>query len=213
MTRIVPAVKLIDVFLPPSIKKNPTLTVDTLIRARVTSSMMICILTILVALSSIMLMLDVLTERDFTSSAYTIHAIAGLITLTQYLTFYKWGNLAFTAISFSVIYFLSTLAAVFITGGWDSPCKQMLFCAPLVSFLLAGKQEGFYTSALVVVFGLVMLGLDMEGYAFKQIMREENTELIEGCIWVITSILLITTLAIYDTMFENLSQRISMRDR
>ena len=73
-------------------------------------------------------------------------AATSVILGLQLLMFYKVSNVGVSAIIFSMTIFASTLCAVILTGGWTSPVKQLFICAPVISFLIGGRQEDIATS-------------------------------------------------------------------
>ncbi|MCB1615821.1 MAG: hypothetical protein KDI30_07385 [Pseudomonadales bacterium] len=195
----------LDRFLPEKLAAE-NVAIDMLTRARVQTAMLLISLGIVGVLFFVFLFLQLAGISDFVGALLALGPAMFLL-VTQCLFFYSVARIEISGIVFSATFFLCALLAVIFTGGWVSPVMQLFFCAPIISFLLAGRQEGFYTSALVVIGGFGLMWVDQTGFEFKQVMRPENHYYAEAAIWVITSFLLISSLAIYDMMLEELGRK------
>lgn len=195
----------LDRLLPDKVTTG-SVAIDLLTRARVQTAMLLISLSIVGLLFFVFLVLQLSATSDFTSALIALGPATFLLVL-QCLFFYSSGRVEISGIIFSASFFLCVLLAVIFTGGWSSPVMQLFFCAPIISFLLAGRQEGFYTSALVVIGGFGLMWIDQTGFEFKQIMKPENRYYADAAVWFITSFLLISSLAIYDMMLEELGRK------
>ena len=200
-------IRLLDRFVPADIRNDVTLGLDTRLRARATATMLIFSLAVPVVLLFVFGALQLITGKDFTTALIALGVVL-MVLICEYVVFHSACSLHFTAVAFSITFFLTTASATFMTGGWDSPVKQLLFCAPMISFIIAGRQEGVYTALLVMFSGIGFYLLEANGFHTVQIMHEENRNLVLIAMWVVTSFILIICLSIYDAMLESLSTQL-----
>jgi hypothetical protein len=195
-------INALDPWLPPSIRDSASLSLEDLIRSRV----LVCILlsSTLAALFALLLciILDVVTRFSFINPII-IAAICFIIVLLDYLFFYKTGKLDASAILYSLSLFVACIVSVILTGGYQSPVKQVLICCPVISFLISGRQEGIYNAALIYVVGLALLVLDSMGFDMLQIMPNEILPYLSGAIWLITIVMIVVCLYVYDLLLED----------
>jgi hypothetical protein len=196
---------LIDRLMPASVLEKD-LTLEEKIRARVIlglllSNAFLCFVVVLAFVA-----LQILTDSEVTTA---IIAISGalVVVVVEYFMFWQVGSIAASAIMYSATYFAALLTAVILTGGWESPVNPLFLCAPVISFLVGGKQEGFYMGFLVFVVGMVMMMAHMMDFQLFQIMREENMSYAKAAIWVMTLVLLVTAMYVYDSILESFSQK------
>ena len=128
-------------------------------------------------------------------------ALIGLLGL-QIALFYRLADVGISAVIFSMLYFLITLSATFATGGWHSPAIMMLFCAPVISFLVGGRAEGFYITLLTGFCGLVLMVTHQMAILQFQVIAPENIEIVRAGIWITSITLLACCLAVYDSLLE-----------
>ena len=93
--------------------------------------------------------------------------------------------------------------SVVITGGYDSPVKQILIVCPVLSFLISGRQEGIYNAALIYVVGLVLLLFHVFDFSLIQLMPEATMPYLSGLIWLVTIVMVVVCLFIYDLLLED----------
>lgn len=129
-------------------------------------------------------------------------AVALVALLFQLFVFYKAANVSISGMLFSMIFFIFTFITTILSGGWTSPTLIIFFITPAVSFLVGGRQEGFYTSALVLMAGIAFKAADHLGINVVQIVPEEDLETARISIWLISLILLTSCLTVYDTLLE-----------
>lgn len=138
--------------------------------------------------------------------AITFLAIAMAILLAQIAMFYSLANIGASAIFFSMTFFGGSLAVVIITGGWTSPARMLFFCSPAISFLVGGRQEGFYMGTITLLSGFALMATNMTGFQALQIIRPENLLIAEACLWIISLCVLISCLGVYDAFLESYSK-------
>lgn len=149
--------------------------------------------------------LHLLTDHDF-SVAIICLLFAALLLWAEMGMFYRLGNIGASAIFFSMTFFGATLGMTIVTGGWESPVRQLFFCAPMISFLIGGRHEGLYISVLTLIIGLVMVMADYVGFQIFQVIKPENMVIANAALWVISINLLISCLAVYDAILESYSK-------
>lgn len=191
----------VDRWLPPGIRGNAAISLEGLIRSRV----LICILLCSTALTAFSFLtfalLHLVTEHDFFRSLVFCFASLVLVSL-NYLYFYKTAKLDSSGIFYSLAFFSVCVVSIVITGGYNSPVKQMLICCPVISFLISGRHEGFYNAALVFVVGIVLLILDQIHFPLLQIMPVEVLPYISGIVWLGAIVLIVLCLYIYDLLLD-----------
>jgi len=197
--------KFLDQWLPEHGNAFANQKIELKIRARVLLGLYIANIIIMIVSFLVFLGLHLFGHHDF-SVALSLIAVMALLLFMQVLMFYKLGNVGASAIIFSMTFFGATLIVLIVTGGWASPVRQLFFCAPMISFLVGGRQEGIYNSVLVLLIGLLMLVANRIGFQIFQIIKPENIDIVAAIIWIISINLLIACLAVYDAVLEDFSQ-------
>ena len=128
--------------------------------------------------------------------------IAFMTLIFQAVVFYTMCNVAVSAIIFSMIFFGFTLCAVIISGGWESPVLLIFFCSPVISFLVGGRSEGLYTAALTCICGIVFMYSHKMGFTVMQVVAEEHMEALRLAIWLVSIVVLVCCLTVYDLLLE-----------
>jgi len=175
------------------------------IRARVLTGLYLACVIMLVVSGVLFCGLHLLTDHNFSVAIIALLA-AGVLLWAEMAMFYRLGNIGASAIFFSMTFFGATLGMSIITGGWDSPVRQLFFCSPIISFLVGGRHEGLYISILTLVIGLVMVMADHAGFQIFQVIKPENIFIADAALWVISINLLISCLAVYDAILESYSK-------
>jgi len=140
--------------------------------------------------------------NDFTN-AIIIGFISCLAVVLNYVFFYKSGRLDASAILFSLTFFVACVITIVLTGGYDSPVRIMLICTPVVAFLVGGRQEGMYNASLSFVAGIVLLVLKVFDFDMMQIMPAAVLPYLSGIIWLLTLVLIVVCLFVYDVLLED----------
>ena len=195
-------IKAIDPYLPPSIRESSVLSLEELIRARV---LICCLATsafFTLFAGVLCTIFHLVTTHDF-SWPIIIAFVAFCVVCFDGLFFYKTGKLDAAAILYSLSFFLMCVISVVITGGYDSPVKQILIVCPVLSFLISGRQEGIYNAALIYVVGLVLLLFHVFDFSLIQLMPEATMPYLSGLIWLITIVMVVVCLFIYDLLLED----------
>ncbi|MCB1614762.1 MAG: hypothetical protein KDI30_01995, partial [Pseudomonadales bacterium] len=128
--------------------------------------------------------------------------VAMIVLTLEILIFYKAANVSISGMLFSMVFFIFTFITTILSGGWTSPIMMIFFVTPAVSFLVGGRQEGFYTAALVLFTGTGFKVADQMGIQVFQIVPESDIELVRITIWVISLVVLVSCLTVYDALLE-----------
>ncbi len=190
---------IVDDFIPKNILSDPELSRIGLIRARTMVIVMMFSIAAPILLLFCVMFLHLFTERDFSLGMIFIGAIlAGMVTLQ--LTFNSYGNLYLTAAVYSVLYAVMTIFLTSVSGGWHSPVMLLVFCAPMITFLIAGRREGILMVYMVGVIGAVFLALELKGIPLPQVMPVENADYIQGITWFVALTILLMLLTSYNAV-------------
>ncbi len=195
-------IKAIDPYLPPSFRDNANLSLEDLIRARVLATIMFSAVAAILFTIVVLGTAQKISGNDF-RSPLTIAGICSVVVLLNYVFFYKSGRLDASAILFSLTFFLATVICTILTGGFESPVRIMLVCTPVVAFLVGGRQEGIYNAALSFVVGMVLLFLKVYDFPMMQIMPADVLPYVAGLVWLLTLVLIVICLYIYDVLLED----------
>jgi len=191
--------------LPASLDRRLGNKSELKIRARILTGLYLASAITVLASGVLFCMLHLFTDHDFFVAILCILA-AAIVLFAEIGMFYWLGNITASAIFFSMTFFGVTLGITIFTGGWDSPVRQLFFCAPMISFLVGGRHEGLYISFLTLVIGIVMLGANYTGFQIFQIIKAENIPIANVVLWVVSINLLVSCLAVYDAILESYSQ-------
>lgn len=175
------------------------------IRAKILTGLYLAVSITIILSGLFFTVLHLFGNYDF-SIAITFLAGSGILLLVQMALFYYLGNIGASAIFFSMTFFGSTLGTLIFTGGWASPVRQLFFCAPMISFLVGGHNEGFYMTVLTLLIGLVMMAAHYMDFQIFQIIKPENLMIVDAVIWVASISLLVACLAVYDAILESYSK-------
>lgn len=189
----------LDRFIPATIfaKGDPI----TEIRARILVGLYVSNIVATVVFALVFLVAMLISDSN-PVQALVGTAIALVALLFQIFVFHKAANVSISGMLFSMIFFIFTFITTILSGGWTSPTLIIFFITPAVSFLVGGRQEGFYTSALVLMAVIAFKMADHMGINVVQIVPEEHIEIARISIWLIALILLTSCLTVYDTMLE-----------
>ena len=141
--------------------------------------------------------------------AIVILTIASIVLGLQIFLFYRVANIGASAVIFSMTFFGATMAVMIFTGGWSSPVRLLFFCAPMISFLVDGRREGFYITGLVLVSGLMVFVAQKTGWQFFQVIDGTNGDIVSVIIWIISVNIVVTCLSVYDAVLHDLSNRLN----
>lgn len=192
-------------WLPANLDQRLGNKSESKIRARILTGLYLASVIMLTLSGLLFGALHLLTDHDFSIAIICI-LIAALLLWAEMGMFYRLGNIGASAIFFSMTFFGTTLGMTIVTGGWDSPVRQLFFCAPMISFLIGGRHEGLYISILTLVIGLVMVMADYAEFQIFQVIKPENIAIANAVLWVISINLLISCLAVYDAILESYSK-------
>jgi len=141
--------------------------------------------------------------------AIIVLTIAIVVLALQVFAFYRVASISASAVIFSMTFFGTTLAVMIVTGGWNSPVRLLFFCAPMISFLVDGRREGFYITGLVMFSGLLVFVAQKTGWQFFQVIDGTNGEIVSVIIWIIGVNIMVACLAVYDAILNDLSSRLN----
>lgn len=193
--------KSVDRWLPPELRDNHVLSLEALIRSRVLVCVLICSMSLTAFAFLTFGLLYLVTDYDFFRPVMFSFASLILVCL-NYVYFYKSAMLDSSGIFYSLSFVSVCVISIVLTGGYDSPVRQILICCPVISFLISGRYEGFYNAALVFVIGLVLLILDQIDFKLLQIMSVDVLPYISGIVWLGTIVLIVMCLYIYDLLLD-----------
>lgn len=184
---------LVDNFIPYSIWRNRP-DPATIARART----LVAVLMFSIALPFVTLLLVVIlhffTQYDFTPAMVSLVAVIVLLVI-QHMVFQSAANLYITGIAFSVTFFLALTVSTALTGGWNSPVIPLLFCTPIMVFLISGWREAEYAVLLTFATGIVFMVLDILHVPLPFLMHEANRPYAQGVVWFIACLVLLLLFA------------------
>jgi hypothetical protein len=199
--------RILDRWLPDYSDPRFSNKIENKIRARILVGLFFSSMLIIVATLFLFLILHLFTDRNFTMAIIILSA-AAILLLIQTFMFYRLANIAASAIIFSMTFFGTTLIVMIATGGWHSPTRLLFFCAPMISFLVDGRREGFYITGLVLICGLIVFAAEHAGWQFFQVIDGRNGDIVEVTMWIIGINIMVTCLSVYDAILHDLSGRI-----
>jgi len=195
-------IKAIDPYLPSGIRDNSVLSLEGLIRSRVLAVILVSSIATTAFSFFIFIPFHFFTPYDF-SNAIIISIICFCLVSLEYWYFYKSAKLDSSAILYSLSIFVVSVVSIVLTGGYESPVKQILLVCPVIAFLISGRQEGVYNAALVLVVGIVLIILDGVGFDLMQVMPLDILPYLSGVIWFVTVMLIVVCLYVYDLLLED----------
>jgi len=201
----------LDRLLPEAVLERPDSTLEMKIRARILLGLFLSNFCVCIALALVFILATLFTDKSFIGAITVISAIF-VVLIMQAWMFRTVGNVSVSAIMFSMTFFAVTLIPVIATGGWHSPIKLLFFCAPVISFLVGGRQEGVYMASLVLFCGLALMVASAFEFQLFQMLPVENVQFMTAVIWVISIVMLVSCLLVYDVILEDLSKKVSTRE-
>jgi len=192
----------VDKTVPARLKETDN--INTHIRARVMAALLLSNF-FLIALVLLFLIVAANFVQNDLMEGFIMISIALVVLSFELFLFYRFANIAISGMIFSMVFFTFTLVSVIISGGWESPVIMLFFSAPAISFLVGGRQEGFYMTTLVCGCGVAFMLASQNNLQIFQVIEEENIELVRVVMWVISVILLAICLTVYDTILEYFS--------
>ena len=181
--------RLIDRFIPMRQRHEAYKRTDILIKLRTIVTVLILSLLLPFLALCIFSILHFVTGLDLSLALLSTAGIL-LILVFQHLIFQSYGDIYLTAAAYSVNFFLSTVAAVYFTGGWHSPCMLLMFCAPIMTFLITTSASAIVMLWITLFTGLFFFALQQQAVVTPQLIPEENTGYIQACIWIMSTIIL-----------------------
>jgi hypothetical protein len=138
--------------------------------------------------------LHIATRYDFTPAMVSLVAVIVLLAI-QHMLFQSAANLYVTGIAFSVTFFLALTASTALTCGWSSPVVPLLFCSPIMVFLISGWREAEYAVLLTFSTGIAFMVLDILHVNLPCLMHEANRPYAQGVVWFIACLILLLLFA------------------
>lgn len=179
---------IVDSLIPYSIWRSSP-DAATVARARI----LVAVLAFSIVVPFIMLLLVIalhfMTDMDFTPALASLVGILVLLVI-QLLLFQASASLYVTGIAFSVTFFISLTVATALTGSWSSPVIPLLFCTPIMVFLISGWREAEYAVLLTFATGLVFMILDLLHVQLPYLMHPENRAYAQGVVWLMACVVL-----------------------
>lgn len=180
---------LVDILIPYSIWRSCP-DAATIARARTLVAVLVFSIIVPVLALLVVVALHVFTDKDFTPAMISLVAIT-IALLAQHMLFQSSANLYVTGIAFSVTFFLTITVATALTGAWDSPVIPLLFCTPLMVFLISGWREAEYAVLVTFATGLVFMMLEVMNVSLPYLMHAENRAYAQGVVWFMACIILV----------------------
>jgi diguanylate cyclase (GGDEF)-like protein len=195
----------LDFFVPVAIRNDSR---EHLIRARVlvVALLLGCVVTALAELPSLL-----------PGGANAKDQTAGLLVMGFVEAFYagcliifkRSASLTLAGNIYGVGAYSGITAAVALTGGFQkSPFLQILLIVPLFLFLICGRRWGYLWTGVIIVTFSVFFGLSLAGIEVPDLASTAHQNIIVFSLWVLLCFSLMTCLAIYDGLNENLAWRI-----
>lgn len=193
--------KWLDRCLPNFHDTSGRTAAETQVRSRALMGLLMGCLLVTVITLLVFSLLSLDASKSFTEAFVLLGAVLLMLGL-QVLMFHKLGNVGASAIIFSMFFFGGTLGAMILTGGWASPVRELFFCTPIISFLIGGRHEGIYMAFIVLVSGLILLLAQHMQFQPINLTANEDIELIAGIVWVISLVILVICLTVYETLLK-----------
>lgn len=193
--------KWLDRCLPNFHDASGRAATETQVRSRALMGLLMGCLLVTVITLLIFSLLSLDASKSFTEAFVLLGAVLLMLGL-QILMFHKLGNVGASAIIFSMFFFGGTLGAMILTGGWASPVRELFFCTPIISFLIGGRHEGIYMAFIVLISGLILLLAQHMQFQPINLTANEDIELIAGIVWVISLVILVICLTVYETLLK-----------
>jgi hypothetical protein len=186
-------VDLVDNFIPYTIWRTRP---DPATIARARTLVAVLGFSIVIPFVALLLVgiLHCVTRYDFTPAMASLVAIIVLLVI-QHMVFQSSANLYVTGIAYSVTFFLALTIFTALTGGWSSPVIPLLFCSPIMVFLISGWREAEYAVLLTFTTGVVFMVLDILHIGMPSVMHEENRAYAQGVVWFIACVILLLLFA------------------
>ncbi len=179
---------IVDSLIPYSIWRSRP-DAATVARARI----LVAVLAFSIVVPFVMLLLVIalhfMTDMDFTPALASLVGIL-VILVIQLLVFQSSASLYVTGIAFSVTFFISLTVATALTGSWSSPVIPLLFCTPIMVFLISGWREAEYAVLLTFATGLVFMILELLHVQLPYLMHAENRAYAQGVVWLMACVIL-----------------------
>lgn len=179
---------LVDSLIPYTIWRSCP-DAATIARARTLVAVLSLSIVLPAAMLVVVVALHFLTGKNFTPAMASLVGII-LVLLTQHLLFQSSANLYVTGLAYSVTFFISLTASTALTGGWSSPVIPLLFCAPIIVFLISGWREAEYAVLVTFATGVVFMIIDLLQIHLPYLMHEENRSYAQGVVWFMSCIIL-----------------------
>jgi hypothetical protein len=193
--------KTIDYFVPPKLRDNDALTQQESIRARVLIGLLIGSIGMLLISLIIMLIAWLISDESFLVPT-VLSMLILVVLLSNGLLFYRNGRVDSAAAYFSLTTFIVILGSILLTGGYGSPAMLLLICVPIVAFLIGGRHEGIFNSALVYITATTLLILHAYNVPMMQLISDEVVLYLAGLIWFATTGAVVICLYVYDVLLE-----------
>lgn len=197
----------LDSLLPESALQRSDCSFETKIRARVLISLLLSNIGLSISLLLVFILMTLFSSKNFTVGII-ITALVLTVWLLQMWLFRSSGNVSISAMMLSMTFFTICLVSVIATGGWISPIKSLFLCVPAISFLVGGYREGIYMAGLILFSGLSLMLASMFDFQLFQVLPPENILFISVLIWLVSMILLVSCLLVYDFLLEDLARRL-----
>lgn len=134
-----------------------------------------------------------ITGRNFTPAWVSLLCIVVLFAL-QLLLLHKSSSLALSSALFSLSFFFTIATATVLTGAWRSPVLPLLFCTPLMVFLVCSWREAEYAVLVTFAAGMVLMVMDIAGVSVPNVMHAENFAYAQGVVWFLACTVLVLLL-------------------
>lgn len=180
---------MVDSLIPYSIWRS---TPDAVTIARARTLVTVLAFSIVVPAIALLMVvgLHFFSGRDFTPAMVSLVGVI-VVLVTQHLLFQSSANLYITGVAYSITFFVLLTAATVFTGGWGSPVVPLLFCTPIMVFLISGWREAEIAVLFTFATGLVLMLLDIMHVELPYLMHKENQAYAQGVVWFMACFILV----------------------
>lgn len=180
---------LIDSLIPHAIwRSTPAPAVVARARTLVAVQAMAVVLPLLML--GPVLLLQWLTGGNFTPAWMSLVSIV-LVFVLQLLLLHWSSSLRISSAVFSVSFFFAIALATLLTGAWRSPVLPLLFCTPLMVFLVCSWREAEWAVLVTFAAGMALMVMDIAQVSVLNVMHAENFAYAQGVVWFLACTVLV----------------------
>jgi len=195
-------VRLLDGFIPASLRNKPRVAREELVRARAMVAMLIGSILLPLVLLIAYVVLQALTSHDF-SKDITILIVVVFVLVSEHAYFQSFGNLRITAGIYSVQLLLVAIIATALSGALYSPVMILLIASPMVAFMTISYRAALFhvVAAFLTIAGLLIIqehGMQMASFG-----RAENYPYTLAMIWSLVLLIFMLFLTVFEELVRS----------